>query len=234
MDADDDTGPNGRRRFLKLTLGIVPATAAAGALAACSSILPGQGPPPRLFVLTPKSTFPKGLPTVDWQLIIEVPIAATGLDTTRISLQRDPMEHEYYAHAAWTDRAPTLVQTLIVESFENSGKIVAVGRESLGLRADFVLKSELREFQAEYYSPKGASNIPSAHVKLGVKLVQMPERSIVGSRNFESRITAKADTLEAIVEAFDVALGKVLKELVAWTLVKGDEIDRQNPQRRRF
>ena len=37
------------------------------------------------------------------------------------------------------------LQTLIIESFENSGRIVAVGRESVGLRADFTLKTELRE-----------------------------------------------------------------------------------------
>jgi cholesterol transport system auxiliary component len=223
-----DAGRHGRRRFLKLAAFAAPATV----LAACEGVLPGQGPPPRLFVLTPKSTFPESLPTVDWQLIIEVPVAATGLDTTRISLQRSPVEHEYYARANWTDRTPTLVQTLLVESFENSRKIVAVGRESLGLRADFVLKSELREFQAEF-DRSAPGTPPAANVKLGLKLVQMPERAIVGSRNFEHRIPASTDTLEAIVDAFDVALGKVLKDVVSWTLITGDRHAAQDPLRRR-
>ena len=42
-------------------------------LAACVE-LPGSGDPSRLYVLTPKSTFPENLPTVDWQLLVEVPI----------------------------------------------------------------------------------------------------------------------------------------------------------------
>ena len=130
-----------RRRLLK-TMTLV---AFATLTSSCAGVLPGTGPPPLLFRLTPKNTFPDGLPTVDWQLVIEPPLAPAGLDTTRIALHRAAIELEYYARANWTDLAPAMIQTLVVESFENSGKIVAVGRESLGLRADFVLKMELRD-----------------------------------------------------------------------------------------
>lgn len=210
------TPPHARRRVFLQGIG---ALSLASALSGCGvgELLPGQGPPPRLFRLSPKSTFDADLPTVDWQLVIEEPISPTGLSTTRIPLQRRAVELEYYARANWTDRAPAMVHTLAVESFENSNRIVAVGRESLGLRSDFILKLDLREFQTEY-SGKGP---PDAHVRLNAKLVQMPQRTIIGSQRFTRRITAKADTLEDIVEAFDDALGKVLKELVTWTLKSG-------------
>ena len=39
-----------------------------------------------------------------------------------------------------------MVQTLLVESFENTGKIVAVARKATDIRADYVLKTDLREF----------------------------------------------------------------------------------------
>ncbi|MEK9661149.1 MAG: ABC-type transport auxiliary lipoprotein family protein [Alphaproteobacteria bacterium] len=210
----------------------MPAGAAFGALGACDLQLPGQGPPPRLFVLSPKSTFPEDLPTVDWQLTVEVPTAAANLDTTRISLQRASYEYQYYASANWTDRAPTLVQTLIIESFENSDRIVAVGRESLGLRADFVLKSELREFQ-EIYVGQPAGGAPEVHVRLVGRLVQMPQRAIVGAGSFERKIVAASDTLESIVAAFDEALGKVLKDLVVWALVTGEEVELLETRRNR-
>ena len=191
----------------------------ASVLSACEvgTLLPGQGPPPRLFRLSPKSTFDADLPKVDWQLVIEEPISPTGLSTTRIPLHRRAVELEYYARANWTDRAPAMVHTLAVESFENSERIVAVGRESLGLRSDFILKLDLREFQTEY----SGDGPPAAHVRLNAKLVQMPQRTIIGSQRFTRRITAKADTLEEIVAAFDDALGKTLKELVTWTLKTG-------------
>lgn len=205
--------PQDRRRLLKTATLL----ALGGLVSGCSSILPNAGPPPRLFRLSPKSTFPDDLDTVDWQLVIEPPLAPAGLDTTRIALHRAAVELEYYARANWTDLAPAMIQTLVVESFENSGKIVAVGRESLGLRADFVLKLELREFQGEYSN----GGIPDAHVRLNAKLVKMPQRTIIGSESFEARVGANADRIEDIVAAFDDALGKALKNLVVWTLQTG-------------
>lgn len=203
-----------RRAFLRSAT----ALSATALLGACGLDLPGQGPPPRQFRLTPKSTFDDGLPVVDWQLVIEEPLAPTGLNTTRIPLHRRAVELEYYARANWTDRAPAMVHTLILESFENSSKIVAVGRESLGLRADYVLKLELREFQAEY--DKG--EIPDAHVQINAKLVRMPQRAIIGSERFDARVSASSDSLDAIVTSFDEALGRVLKNLVTWTLRTGE------------
>lgn len=191
----------------------------AGLVGACEGTLPGQGPPPRLFRLTPKSTFDNDLPTVQWQLVVEMPVAAASLNTTRLALQRGATEIEYYARANWVDRSPTMVQTLITESFENSGRIVAVGRESIGLRSDFVLKTELREFQAEYFD----GPVPFAHVQINAKLVKMPQRAIIGSVRIDREIRAKSDRLDAIVEAFDDALGKVLKVLVGWALETGQE-----------
>lgn len=207
----------------KPRLARIVALVAAGAfmLGGCAELLPGQGPPPRLFTLSPKSTFETSLPRVDWQLVVELPIAAAGLDTTRVALYRNPLELEYYARASWTDRATQLVQTLIVESFENSHRIVAVGRESLGLRADFVLKAELREFQAMY-----AGSNPSAVVQIHAKLVAMPERTIVASERFEAKVAASHDAIEPVIVAFDAALGKTLRDLVGWTLVEGEAVRR--------
>jgi len=213
------TGPDfpkdvSRRRWLQAAAALPLAALAPG----CTLPVPGQGPPPNLFRLTPKSTFRDDLPEADWQLILEAPVANAGLNTTRIALQHSPTQIEYYARAGWADRAPLMVQTLMIESFENSRKIVSVGRESVGLRADFILKSELRELQAIY--PNGG--LPETLVALNAKLVQMPRRTIVASRSFESRVPAQADALPAIVSAFDEALGKVLRQLVEWTLIEGD------------
>ncbi len=197
--------------------------AAAGPLAAlaaaCDLTVPGQGPPPNLYRLTPKSSFPEDLPEVDWQLILEPPIADASLNTTRVALQRDPTQLEYYARSSWTDLAPQMGQTLMVESFENSGRIVSIGREAIGLRADFVLKSELREFQAEYF--EGGN--PQVRVAINVKLVKMPKRAIVGSTNLEHLSQAEANLMPDIIAAFDEALGKVLRRLVAWTILTGEE-----------
>ena len=209
-------GPPRNRRHILKGLALLPAAGLAGA---CETIVPGQGPPPILYRLTPKSTFGPEVPSVKWQLVLEPPLANAGLNTTRIARWPNPRQLEYYARANWTDRAPNMFQTLLIESFENSGKIVSVGRGSLGLRADFVLKTEMREFQADY----DAAGNPSAHIGIHAKLVKMPSRSIIGSEKFDRIVPARADSLDDIIEAFDDALGKVLKRIVSWVLVTGQQ-----------
>jgi cholesterol transport system auxiliary component len=213
----------GRRRLLCAVAALPVAALAPG----CSLPVPGQGPPPELFRLTPKSTFRDDLPRADWQLVLEPPVADAGLNSTRIALQRSPTQIEYYARSGWADRAPLMVQTLMIESFENSKKIVSVGRESIGLRADFILKTELRELQAVYYN----GGLPEAWVSINAKLVQMPRRAIVASQSFDSRVTATADALPDIVAAFDDAAGKVLRRLVEWTLLEGEKAFRDGTPR---
>ena len=191
------------------------AVLAAVVLAGCTGILPGGGPPPQLYTLSPKSKFASDLAVIKWQLVVEVPIAAGGLATPRIALKTNPIELQYFASARFAEAAPEMVQTLLVESFENTGKIVAVGRQAIGLRSDYNLKSELREFQAEYF---GDAKIPTVRVRINAKLIKQPRRVIIASQNFERRVRAAGPAMPEILAAFDEALGKVLKGVVEWTL----------------
>ena len=128
----------------------------------------------------------------------------------------NPYEIKYYADARWAERAPRMVQTLLVESFENTGRIVSVGRQSIGLRSDFNVKSELREFQAEL---REGTTVPVVRVTLNVKLIAQPNQQIVASASFERREAAKAADMLSVIEAFDMALGSVMREVVQWTLL---------------
>lgn len=170
--------------------------------------------PTDLYQVTPKSTFDPNLPSVRWQLAVEVPVAAANLNTGRIAIAQSPTSFDYYAKTAWTDRAPLMVQTRIVDSFENSRKIMAVARESIGLRANYVLQPDLRNFEAMYFY----GGTPIVHVRIVAKLVQMPDRQIIGEATFERCVRSRADKVPKVVEAFDQALGSVIKRLVAWTL----------------
>ena len=204
-------------------LGVLSLGGAASALSGCAAGALLLEDPPDLYTLTPKSTFDPDLPEVGWQLLVEIPVAAAGLDSVRIAIRETPFRLDYLADVAWTSRAPEMVQTLLVESFENTGRIVSVGRESIGLRADYVLKTELREFQAEYLASgyAGSDEVPQIRVRLNTKLVRIPERVIVAGENFENLQMPSANSIDAIMEAFDEALGEVLKGIVEWTLRTG-------------
>jgi cholesterol transport system auxiliary component len=183
-------------------------------LSACG-LLPKVSEPVDLYTLTPKTTFPDGLPKVDWQLAVEEPLAPPSLDTPRIALQHSLLTLEYYAKASWTDNAPAMVQTMLVESFETSGSIRGVGRDAISLRADYLLKTDLRAFQAVY---DGTNPVPTIWIRLNAKMIKIPERRIIASRTFERKLAAASGKLVDVIGAFDETLGKVLKEIVLFTL----------------
>ena len=195
-----------RREFLCLGLG--------AGLAGCQ--IPGGGEPPQLYTLSPRKIFTaRDLPRVDWQLVVEPPLASQGLDSSRIALQRSPLRIDYYARVSWTNPAPLMIQTLLIESLDNTGRIIGVTRESTQLRADYLLQTDLREFQAEYDSPNGP---PLVRVRIAAKIVRLSDRTIIGNASFEDAERAQKGEIEPVIAAFDVALGRVLDQTVEWTL----------------
>ncbi len=182
------------------------------ALVVGCAVLPTK-PAPRLYLLTPKSTYEEDLPKVDWQLSIDAPIAESGLNTSRVAIMRRPLTMEYFARANWVDTAPRMVHRLLVESFENSQRIVGVGRQSAMLRANYILITELREFQAETYGGKQV-----VRVRINAKLVKLPQRIIISTTSAEHRVPYEGTSMENVLRAFDYALGKSLKDVVNWTL----------------
>src|SRR5258708_36401248 len=97
------------------------------ALAGCQ-LINAVTEPTDLYTITPKSTFDPGLPDVLWQLSVDPPVAAANVNTGRIAIAMTPTSSDYYSKAAWTGRAPLMGQTRILDSVENSHKIVAEAR----------------------------------------------------------------------------------------------------------
>jgi cholesterol transport system auxiliary component len=183
-------------------------------VAACQ--LPGSGPPPREFRVTPKTTFDENLPQVTWALVVDRPVADPAFDTTRIA-RTSGVEVEYYADASWVDRPPAMIERMIIQSFRNSGAIQVVADRRSEVRSNFMLQTAITAFQAQ----PADSGPPEARVAISASLMALPRRQVVGTTEIARSVPAQAANLDAIAAAFDDALGKVLKRLVEWTLVTG-------------
>jgi cholesterol transport system auxiliary component len=185
------------------------------ALGACAAALELARPdPPRLYALSPKSTFAADLPEVDARISVEVPTATAGLNTARIALFPTTTTLEYYAGARWVDVVPVMVQNLLLESLDNAASLDVLGREVVGVRADYALLTHVREFQAEY-SGEGP---PQIQVRLQARLVRLPRRTSIAATSEGFTVNAEDRSLEAIVAAFDEGLGKALRQVVEWTV----------------
>ena len=183
-------------------------------LAGCGGLL-SDAPKRELYRVSPQFRFAAGLPHVGAQLLVALPTAPGALDTARIALSRSPESLNYFADAEWTDRVPFLVQAAVIEGFEKSTALPAVGPESGGLRADFVLDTAIGNFEAVYASPNGP---PRILVRLNAKLVRMPDRKIVGQVSVSREANAAANAVPDIVRAFEAALGGAVEELVTRTV----------------
>lgn len=181
-----------------------------GAVLGCS-ILPSSGPVPDLYTLT--ATPSAGLNAVDWPLAIEEPVPTGGLGTDRIAVRPSPLELRYFSKVRWAERVPRMVQTLLIQSFQDSGAFPAVTRQPIGLHRGHSLRTELRAFEVEKFA-KGQA--PLVRVVITAQLVTLPREEIVATKTWEARRVAQGSEMVAVVAAFDEALDAVVAEMLTW------------------
>jgi cholesterol transport system auxiliary component len=179
-------------------------------LGACSGII---GPPASspIYVLQPQYGPAAAGPPVRWQLTVDLPQAADALDTMRILLLQPTGQMDYYADANWQDRLPYVLQGTLVEAFETSGRMRAVGRDTEGLKSDYLLITDVRDFQARYSAPDAP---PTAVVRIVAKLVATRTRTIIITKDAHAEAQAARNDLPSVIAAFNQALSGVQTEIV--------------------
>jgi len=199
-------------RRIALMLGLVT-IAGCGAL----SNVTDAAEPVSAFTLSPVATEPVGASS--GHLVVREATAAGALMTDRILIKPNRLQAAYLPEGRWTDAAPVLVQSLLVQSLQNGGGFRLVGRDDDGLLPDYSLLIDLRDFQAEAVTEGGTAW--QVRVGMILTLVREEDRRIAGSRRFEAVVAAGSDATPAIVAAFDAALSQTLREAVAWTQSQG-------------
>jgi cholesterol transport system auxiliary component len=181
------------------------------------SVFPSP-PTPQIYRLSPEGLEagdPQHRHILRRQLVIDMPSASESLDTDRIALIRGRTKFDYYATSLWTDRVPVLVQMLLVEAFENDGSIAQVGRNAQDLTPEYLLGTEIRRFEAVYGGM--GDQPPTAVIAFALSLVKMPDHRMLARTLLVERSSASGNSVESVVEAFDVVLGRILPQCVAWT-----------------
>jgi len=201
-------------KFLLDRRALLVAGASSAALAACSNII---GPPESapLYMLRPKMPPGGAGRAVNWQISIQLPEAPQSLDTDRIALVQPGDIMDYYANAEWQDRLPFLVQQALIEAFEANNRITAVGRDTDILRADYLLQTDIRDFQARYDVQDAP---PTAVVRIACKLIAAHGRTITQTMTVQKQVPTQQNSIGAATQAMNEALGEALVDIVSWTL----------------
>jgi cholesterol transport system auxiliary component len=143
-----------------------------------------------------------------------MPEAGLDINTPRIAIIPAPSRMDYYADVSWADRPPAMLQDLMVQSFDRSGRSAAVQRQSGGLKSDFLLTTDIENFEVDTTSE------PAVHIRVAARLVRSRDREIVATRSFDSTVPAGGN-FDSAIAAFDGALQAMLPQIVDWTLTQG-------------
>ena len=211
--------PLGRLLALAATLAL---------LAGCGNVI-GPGKPLQLYTLDPQAPATSG-PVVAASLSIATPEAEASLDTNRIALNRTSETMDYFADASWPDHLPLLLQSRLVESFEKDGRAASVARDTAGIQADYLLKSEIRSFQARYAA---ADAPPDVQLRIDVALVQVSTGKVVLRKEMSRLQRADQNALPAIIQAFNGATTAILRDIVDWTVRATPPLPVQEERRHR-
>lgn len=186
-------------------------------LSGCSDLIGPTSTPQQLYVLRPTGGVSTSGPKVTWSLAISTSTISDHLDSSRIALTQPDNSVDYYANSAWTDHLPRLVRDALVEAFENSDRIAGVSSDSEGFHADYVLQAQIRDFEARYSVSDG---IPTVWVRVESKMAPSKGREIVASLNSIHQVPATSNSVPAVVQAFNDAIGAVVSDIVNWALAQ--------------
>lgn len=195
---------------------LIAAGCIAAVMAGCSTILPGGDTASTLYGLQAPAAGAMPLNSAGWQLMVEEPVAERALDTDRIAIYTGPHALQYFTGARWTDRAPRMLQDLIVETFENAGLHMSASRQAVAVRPNVALVSDLRDFEARVTAGSEGPVMPDVVVRLSARIIWLDGRKVLDGRTFEARHTAASDSVADVVAAMNIAAQSVVGDVVSW------------------
>ncbi|MBP2445585.1 ABC-type transport auxiliary lipoprotein family protein [Rhizobium leguminosarum] len=145
------------------------------------------------------------------QILIASPTALSALGSEQIVIRVSSSEIQYLSRAQWGDKLPRMVQSKLVEAFENSGKLGGVGMPGQGLAIDYQVVTDIRSFEID------ASNGNQAVVEISAKILNDRNGSVRAQKVFRAMAPAGGDNA-GFVKGLDRAFSTVASEIVTWTL----------------
>ena len=145
-----------------------------------------------------------------WLLVVPEPTTLMGFNTDKILLQPSEGESVPVANARWGDNVPILVQSKVVQSFENAGLAKSVSRARDGTSGDYQLILDIRTFQISK-----ASEPATAEIDFIAKLIDK-DGKIVNASTFQGNAPVEGDGAQAYVNAIDKVFAKLAGELIGW------------------
>lgn len=146
------------------------------------------------------------------QILVPEPTALKSLDSDQVVVRVSSSEIQYLANSRWGDRLPRIVQSKLVEAFENSGRLGGVGKPGQGLAIDYQIVTDIRAFEVTAIGSR------RANVEISVKILNDRNGTVRAQSVFKSSVPVSGSENRNFVEALDKAFAKVGADIVDWSL----------------
>lgn len=158
-------------------------------------------------------------------LVVSIPQAASGFDTSRIIYIRQPHKLDYFAHSQWVDTPSTMLLPLITRTLEQQSAFSAVVRAPTSAAGKLRLDVEIIRLQHEFISQPS-----QVHFTLRAHLMDATTRQIVAGREFNARVPAATEDPYGGVVAANQAVQNVLAELAVFCSEAAQKIQKEKTQ----
>ena len=180
-------------------------------LAGCSGGFRSDLPPEQTYVLRAAAVQAPPL-NAPASLQVVRPLPGPGLESDRIMVLRSDRRLDYVSGSRWATEVPALVESLAVDTLRG-GAFSAVYDSFAGFPADYVLRMNVRRFEADYT----AGERPRVFVTLECVLGRRDERRALATFTAEGSADATASRVTALVAAFETAVNAALGSLADQT-----------------
>ncbi len=146
------------------------------------------------------------------QILVPEPTALKALDSEQLVIRVSPSEIRYLARSQWSDRLPRMVQSRLVQAFENTGQLGGVGRPGEGLAIDYQILTDIRSFEI---TTDGSDR---AVVEIAARILNDRTGTVKAQKIFRAEVNTPGTSNTAFVEGLGEAFNTVAGQIVIWTL----------------
>lgn len=141
-------------------------------------------------------------------LKIVVGLLAPGLDGPGIATRWPGQRIDYLAGARWAEDLSGLLESALVESLQDSGRLRSVQGDLGRFRMTHTLVIEVRRFEADY----SGGGLPVAQVSFSATLGRTSDRRVLTSFTVSAGEAAAENRQSSVVAALNAAFNRAVTE----------------------
>lgn len=147
-------------------------------------------------------------------LLVARPQAPAALASDRILIRPDPVSIAYLPDARWTEELPLVLQSLLVRSISETGRIGYVGRSDAGPVPDKALLVRIDAFEVKAQ----ADGLFEVVVEVDLTILRDRDQRVISTRGFAQSAQTADISPKSVVTVFQGLLDVLLPTMSDWAI----------------